>query len=90
MYATFVAEEHAEFRMTKSTRRRTKCATCGNDYNAKGDNTACPYCSGVKPMPAKKPNKHGFVNYGGDGSKGKRGTLGERLLDAFERGKGKP
>lgn len=60
--------------MTKSTRRRTQCMTCGNHYNAKGDMTHCPYCSGEKPMPLKaekQPNRLGFVNYGG-GSKRKR------------------
>lgn len=55
--------------MTKSTRRRTLCATCGNSYNSKGDHKACPYCSGAKKTnrDAKKlrPNRHGFVNYGG-------------------------
>lgn len=73
--------------MTKSTRRRTLCATCGNHYNAKGDMTHCPYCSGAKPMPPKKPNKHGFTNHGG-GSK--RGSLGDKMLAEFEKRKGKP
>jgi hypothetical protein len=77
--------------MTKSTRRQTQCATCGNKYNAKGDHTSCPYCSGAKASPgtSRKPNKLGFVNYGGESKSGKS-EFGRKLLAEFEKRKGKP
>lgn len=78
--------------MTKSTRRRTKCATCGNEYNARGDHGSCPYCSGAKPPPGetRKANKKGFVNYGGGPTVTAKTPLGKKLAEAFEKGKGKP
>lgn len=71
--------------MTKSTRRRVKCMTCGHEYSAKTG--PCPSCSEGPAKMSRTKSGTLFPNYGGGGSK--RGGIADKLLDAFEKGKGK-
>jgi rubrerythrin len=43
--------------MTKTSGRKVRCMTCGENYNAGKADRFCPYCLGTKPRPTKPEGK---------------------------------